>query len=82
MTESKKTTVAGAFLSICGFVLLCSAAFAIYAGFLSPMNRGKGLEGGAVLLAVLFGAPGAYLTYRASKTNSRSVPGNPDDTGS
>lgn len=80
MNQSSKS----ALLHLGGWVLLASAAFALYAGFLSPMNRsraGSGARaGGAVMLAVLFGAPGAYLMYRASKARQDND-GGANDSG-
>lgn len=67
MAQAAKKTVVRSLLGCGGMLLLILAAQALYLGFLSPMNRGRGMGGGAFLLALVFGVPGAYLLYRASK---------------
>lgn len=82
MNQANKNTTQSTLLRLVGWVLLVSAGFALYAGFLSPMNRSRhdfgDRAGGAVLLAVLFGAPGAYLMYRASKASPNRDNGTSD----
>ena len=82
MNQANKHTTQSTLLRLVGGILLASAAFALYAGFLSPMNRSRhdfgDLAGGAVLLALLFGVPGAYLMYRASKASENRDNGTRD----
>ena len=80
MTQADKKTVKGSLLGCGGSMFLMLAAHALYLGFISPLNRGKpGMAGGAVMLALLFGAPGAFLLYKASKVAAVREPSDDDD---
>lgn len=69
MSQAKSKTIASTLLSSFGTFLLVMAAYSLYLGFLSPMNRGRGLEGGAAFLCLVLGSLGAYLLRKAGKMN-------------
>ena len=80
MTQPGKKNTKSWLLRGSGFVFLMLAAQALYLGFLSPLNRGKsGMAGASVAIALLFGVPGAFLLYRASKAADATNPDGSDD---
>ncbi len=73
MSQNQGNPILKLLMQCGGALLLLLAAQSFYLGFLSPMNKGQGMAGGAVLLITLFGAPGAYLIYKAQGSSDKTV---------